>query len=53
MKKVISVFLFAVLFTGLVSVGSFAAESCPIEAHYAATGNSMYQDQRIDLQVEP
>ena len=53
MKKALSILICAVLFAGLFSVGSFAADSCPIEAHYAATGNSMYQDQRIDLQVEP
>ena len=48
MKKVVSILICAVLFAGLFSVGSFAAESCPIEAHYAATGNHNVKTLTVD-----
>ena len=48
MKKVVSILICAVLFAGLFSVGSFAAESCPIEAHYAATGSHSVKTLTVD-----
>ena len=48
MKKAISIFLCAVLFTGLLPICSFASENCPIEAHYAATGSHSVKTLTVD-----
>ena len=48
MKKVVSILICAVLFAGLLPICSFASESWPIEAHYAATGSHSVKTLTVD-----